>query len=212
MIFVSIGIDCDVANFLNKYNLRKASLPFDWNVSYNGVSKCIDSDFKNFTDFAEPLNINRINGDDVYFHHDFLEEATIPIDKDKYSRRCQRLLNMFEECQTTSEPVLFIRKGHLCYHHEEQNGKYANITDDYEDAKRLNDVLRTKYPLLKYKIILLLGCTKCFKKDTVCMKDTANNIEVYNNVCDASEDRNRLFEECLLNVCVAKLNEEKGVR
>jgi len=218
MIFVSIGIDCDVANFLNKYNLRKASLPFDWNVSYNGVSKCIDSGFKNFTDFAEPLNINRINGDDVYFHHDFLEEATIPIDKEKYSRRCERLLDIFKKNNSEPEPaepteqILFIRKGHMCYHHEEQNGKYANITDDYEDAKRLNGVLRSKYPLLKYKIILLLGCTKCFKKDTVCMKDTANNIEVYNNVCDASEDRNRLFEECLLNVCVAKLNEEKGVR
>jgi hypothetical protein len=208
MIFVPIGIDCDIANFLNKYNLRKASLPFDWNVSYNGVSKCIDSDFKNFT---EPLSINRINMDDVYFHHDFLSEAMIPVDSDKYSRRCQRLLNMFEECQATGEPVLFIRKGHMCYHHEEQNGKYANITDDYEDAKRLNGVLRTKYPLLKYKIILLQGCTKCFKKDTVCIEDTANNIEIYNNVCDAGEDRNRLFEECLLSVCITKIGDEKSM-
>jgi hypothetical protein len=211
MIFVSIGIDCDVANFLNKYNLRKASLPFDWNVSYNGVSKCIDSDFKNFT---EPLSVNKINRDDVYFHHDFLSEAMIPVDSDKYSRRCQRLLNMFEECQATGKQIIFIRKGHMCYHHEEQNGKYANITDDYEDAKRLNGVLLSKYPLLKYKIILLQGCTKCFKKDTVCMNDTANNIEIYNNVCDAgcaSEDRNRLFEECLLNVCITKIGEEKGM-
>jgi hypothetical protein len=208
MIFVSIGIDCDVANFLNKYNLRKASLPFDWNVSYNGVSKCIDSDFKNFT---EPLSINRINRDDVYFHHDFLSEAMIPVDSDKYSRRCQRLLNMFEECQATGKQIIFIRKGHMCYHHEEQNGKYADITDDYEDAKRLNGVLLSKYPLLKYKIILLQGCTKCFKKDTVCMNDTANNIEIYNNVCDASEDRNRLFEECLLNVCITKIGEEKDM-
>jgi hypothetical protein len=208
MIFVSIGIDCDVANFLNKYNLRKASLPFDWNVSYNGVSKCIDSDFKNFT---EPLSVNKINRDDIYFHHDFLSEAMIPVDSDKYSRRCQRLLNMFEECQATGKQIIFIRKGHMCYHHEEQNGKYANITDDYEDAKRLNGVLLSKYPLLKYKIILLQGCTKCFKKDTVCMDDTANNIEIYNNVCDASEDRNRLFEECLLNVCITKIGEEKGM-
>jgi hypothetical protein len=206
---VSIGIDCDVANFLNKYNLRKASLPFDWNVSYNGVSKCIDSDFNNFT---EPLSVNRINRDDVYFHHDFLSEAMIPADSDKYSRRCQRLLNMFEECQATDKQIIFIRKGHMCYHHEEQNGKYADITDDYEDAKRLNGVLRSKYPLLKYKIILLQGCTKCFKKDTVCMNDTANNIEIYNNVCDASEDRNRLFEECLLNVCITKIGEEKDMR
>jgi hypothetical protein len=211
MIFVPIGIDCDVANFLNKYNLRKASLPFDWNVSYNGVSKCIDSDFKNFT---EPLSVNRINDDDVYFHHDFLNEAMTPADSDKYSRRCERLLDILKEnnCGGSSgEQILFIRKGHLCYHHEEQNGKYANITDDYEDAKRLNGVLRTKYTHLKYKIILLQGCTKCFKKDTVCIDDTANNIEIYNNVCDAGEDRNRLFEECLLNVCITKIGDEKGM-
>jgi hypothetical protein len=216
MIFVSIGIDCDVANFLNKYNLRKASLPFDWNVSYNGVSKCIDSDFKNFTDFAEPLSKERINDCDVYFHHDFLEEATIPIDKDKYSRRCQRLLNMLKKnnCDggSGSEQILFIRKGHLCYHHEEQNGKYKEITCDIEDARILDRVLQRKYPSLKYKIVVVVGCTSCFKKDTVCMDDTANNIEIYNNVCDTNEDRNRLFEECLLNVCVAKIGEEKDMR
>ena len=215
MIFVSIGIDCDVANFLNKYNLRKASLPFDWNVSYNGVSKCIDCDFKNFT---KPLSVNRINWDDVYFHHDFLGEAMIPVDSDKYSRRCKRLLDILRinnrDTSVNSEPpetILFIRKGHMCYHHTEQNGKYTNITDDYEDAKRLNNVLRFKYPFLKYKIILLQGCTKCFKKDTICMDDTINNIEIYNNVCDEGEDRNRLFEECLLNVCIAKIREDKGI-
>lgn len=210
MKFVSIGIDCDVANFLNKYNLRKASLPFDWNVSYNGVSKCIDSDFK---DFTEPLSKERINKDDVYFHHDFLDDTTISIDSDKYSRRCQRLLNMFEECQATGEQFLFIRKGHLCYHHEEQNGKYKEITCDIEDARRLDRVLQRKYPSLKYKIVVVVGCTSCFKKDTNFNQNTDNNIEVYNNVCDtgcASEDRNRLFEECLLNVCIAKMREEKG--
>ena len=210
MKFVSIGIDCDVANFLNKFNLRKASLPFDWNVSYNGVSKCIDSDFK---DFTEPLSKERINKDDVYFHHDFLSEAMIPVDSDKYSRRCQRLLNMFEECKATGEQLLFIRKGHLCYHHEEQNGKYKEITCDIDDAKRLDIVLQRKYPSLKYKIVVVVGCTSCFKNDTVCYQNTDNNIEVYNNVCDAgcaSEDRNRLFEDCLLNVCIAKMREEKG--
>ena len=213
MKFVSIGIDCDVANFLSKYNLRKASLPFDWNVSYNGVSKCIDSDFK---DFTEPLSKERINRDDVYFHHDFLEDTMISIDKDKYSRRCQRLLNMFEECQATSEQILFIRKGHLCYHHEEQKGRYKEITCDIDDAKRLDRVLQRKYPSLKYKIVVVVGCTSCFKKDTFCVAatnynhNTDINIEVYNNVCDAgcaSEDRSRLFEECLLNVCIAKIRE-----
>lgn len=212
MLFVSIGIDCDVANFLTKYNLRKASLPFDWNVSYNGVSKCIDCDFKKFT---EPLSVERINEDDVYFHHDFLNETTIITDKEKYDRRCLRLLNMLEMNNTVDSSanggvsILFIRKGHMCYHHEEQNGKYKNITDDYEDAKKLNSVLLSKYPHLKYKIIVILGCTECFKKDTVCVKDTDNNIEVYNNVCDAGEDRNKLFEECLLNICIEKIREDR---
>jgi hypothetical protein len=204
MIFVSIGIDCDVANFLNKYNLRNMSLPFDWNVSYNGVSKCVDCDFNNFTD---PLDKDKINEQDVYFHHDFEkvnDTEAIIADKEKYHRRCDRLINLFKNCEISKEYIIFIRKGHMCYHHEEQNGKYQNITDDYEDAEKLNKILSNKYPCLKYKIILVLGCTKCFKKDTSYVKDV-NNIEVYNNICEIGEDRNKLFDECLLNICAAKI-------
>jgi len=200
MLFVSIGIDCDVANFLNKYNLRKVSLPFDWNVSYSGVSQCIENNFKNFTN---PLSSERINGDDVYFHHDFLEVSMMQADRDKYQRRCERLLNLFETAEKTGEYVLFIRKGHLCYHHEEQNGKYNDITDDTEDAKKLDKVMRSKYPLLKYKIIVLLGCTKCFTKDTVCSDDDTHVIDVYNNVSNASG----IFEERLLNIVITEIRE-----
>lgn len=209
MIFVSIGIDCDVANFLNKYNLRKMSLPFDWNVAYNGVSKCIDCNFERFT---EPLSKERINDHDIYFHHDFENTENINAiitDREKYLRRCKRLINIFEECEKTAETIIFIRKGHMCYHHDEQNGKYSNITDDYEDAKSLDKILLNKYPLLKYKIIVILGCTKCFNKDTIGITDNNanNNIEVYNNVCSKDEDRNALFDKCLLNVCVEKIRE-----
>ena len=198
MLFVSIGIDCDVANFLNKYNLRKVSLPFDWNVSYSGVSQCIENNFKNFTN---PLSSERINGDDIYFHHDFLEASMTQMDRDKYQRRCERLLNLFETAEKTGEYVLFIRKGHLCYHHEEQNGKYKDITDDTEDAKQLDKVMRSKYPLLKYKIIVLLGCTKCFTKDTECPNDDTHTIDVYNNVSGST------FEERLLNIVITEIRE-----
>jgi hypothetical protein len=198
MLFVSIGIDCDVANFLNKYNLRKVSLPFDWNVSYSGVSQCIDNNFKNFTN---PLSSERINGDDIYFHHDFLEVSMTQADRDKYQRRCERLLNLFETAEKTGEYILFIRKGHLHYHHEEQNGRYKDITDDTEDAKQLDNVMRSKYPLLKYKIIVLLGCTKCFTKDTVYPDDDTHPvIDVYNNVSST-------FEERLLNIVITEIRE-----
>jgi len=218
MIFIPLGIDCDVANFLNKYNLRKTSLPFDWNVSYNGVSRCIENNFANFTDFA---GNDRINNEDVYFHHDFLEDSMTQADKEKYNRRCERLLTILETggdntCDDTSDrsdgcdDILFIRKGHMCYHHEEQNGKYKDIKCDIEDSLSLNRVLQSKYPQLKYKVILVIGCTKCFKKDCVFPDIRDKNVVIYNNVCDAGEagaagaagaNRNQLFEECLLNAC-----------
>lgn len=212
MIFIPLGIDCDVANFLNKYNLRKMSLPFDWNVSYNGVSGCIENNFANFTDFA---GTDRINKEDVYFHHDFLEESMTLADKEKYNRRCERLLTILETGgdKTTddtsgkseqSEDILFIRKGHLCYHHEEQNGKYKDIKCDIEDSLNLNSVLQSKYPQLKYKIILVIGCSKCFKKNSIFPDIRDKNVVIYNNVSDAGftdNNRNQLFEECLLNAC-----------
>ena len=95
----------------------------------------------------------------------------------------------------------------MCYHHEEQDGKYTNITDDYDDAKSLNSVLLSKYPLLKYKIIVILGCTKCFNKDTIGDTSYSQNIEVYNNICSKDEDRNTLFDKCLLNICNEKIRD-----
>jgi hypothetical protein len=204
MIYIPLGIDCDVANFLNKYGLRKASLPFDWNVSYSGVSKSIENKFANFTDFAGQ---DRINDEGVYFHHDFLEDSMTQTDKDKYSRRCERLLAILETGNDQGDDILFIRKGHMCYHHEEQNCKYKDMKCDIVDSLSLNKVLQSQYPKLKYKIILVIGCTKCFKKDTVFPDIRDKNVIIYNNVCDEGEagaagaNRNQLFEECLLNAC-----------
>jgi hypothetical protein len=57
---------------------------------------------------------------------------------------------------------------------------------------------------------VILGCTKCFDKDTIGITDNnlkSKNIEVYNNVCSKDEDRNALFDKCLLNVCIEKIRE-----
>jgi hypothetical protein len=172
MIFIPIGVDCGMALFFKNYNLRKQSFPFDWTVSYNGVSKCIEDDFKFFT---EPLN-EKINTYDIYFHHDFEENETFNKDKEKYYRRYQRLINILE---TSNEEVIFCRKGHAFHHHNEHDGKYSNITNDIDDAEKLNSVLLNKYPQLKYKIIIILVCGQCFNPLET-YKTNSDRIEIHN--------------------------------
>lgn len=172
MLIVPIGVDCKVADFCVKYNLRKMSLPFDWCVSYNGVSKCLADDFRQF---INPLN-NRINVYDIYFHHDFDNTNLIQNDIDKYIRRCNRLLDILRKGE---EEIIFLRNGHCCHHHSEQDGKYNKIVNDIEDAENLDNVISEKYPKLKYKIIIILSCDKCFKPN-VEYKSIKKNIHIYN--------------------------------
>ena len=169
-MIIPIGVDCGMAEFLKKYNLRNTSLPFDWNVSYC-VSKCIDD---NFIFFTEPLN-NRINQYDIYFHHDFENNNNLE-DKEKYNRRCQRLINILE---TSNDEIIFCRKGHACHHHDEHNGKYSNIINDIDDAEKLDIIIQNKYPKLKYKIIVILVCGKCFNSNYT-YKSISDKIEIYN--------------------------------
>lgn len=178
MIIIPIGVDCGIADFLKKYNLRTVSLPFDWAVSYNGVSKCIEDDFKYFT---EPLT-NRINIYDIYFHHDFQDAVEggnalqQEQDRQKYARRCERMINILE---TSSEEIIFCRKGHAIHHHYEHNNKYSDIANDIEDAKKLDIILSNKYPNLNYKIIVILVCGHCFDLNTT-YTSTSDKIEIYN--------------------------------
>jgi hypothetical protein len=77
-MIIPIGVDCGMAEFFKKYNLRGLSLPFNWTVTYNGVSNCIDNNFNNF---IESLDTKRINMYDIYFHHDFNNINTYDDDK-----------------------------------------------------------------------------------------------------------------------------------
>jgi hypothetical protein len=189
-MIIPIGVDCGMVDFLKKHNLRNISFPFDWNVTYNGVSNCIDD---NFVCFTEPLN-NRINKYDIYFHHDFKENNLLNLDKEKYIRRYQRLINVLE---TSNEEIIFCRKGHACHHHYEHNEKYYNITNDKDDAEKLDIILQKKYPQLKYKIIVILVCGKCFNP-THTYKSSSKNIEIYNIVTDQVDTT--LFENLCSNI------------
>ena len=161
-----------MAEFVKKYNLRNMAFPFDWNITYNGVSKCIDD---NFNFFIEPLT-NKINKYDIYLLHEFEDNNLINQDKEKYIRRCQRLINILE---TSNEEIIFCRKGHGCHHHYEHNEKYSNIISDIDDAENLDIILSNKYPQLKYKIIVILMCSKCFNSIET-YKSKSDKIDIYN--------------------------------
>jgi len=186
-MIIPIGVDCGISEFLKKYNLRNISFPFDWNVTYNGISKCINDNFKFFT---EPLN-NRINKYDIYFHHDFQNNNLLNQDKEKYIRRCQRLINILE---TSNEEIIFCRKGHAFHHHNEYNG---NIINDIDDAEKLDIILSNKYSQLKYKIIVILVCCKCFNKIEK-YKSKSDNIDIYNIVTPQADST--IFENLCRNI------------
>jgi hypothetical protein len=186
-MIVPIGVDCGLADFIKKHNLRSFSFPFDWTVTYNGVSSCINDDFKSFT---EPLN-KRINQYDMYFHHDFVHPHLLQKDTEKYVRRYNRFMEL---CKSATEELIFIRKGHAPHHHQEHNGKYTNITSDLEDAENLDLVLQTKYPNLKYKIIVILVCGDCFHSNQE-YTSKSNRIEIH-NIASTKVDDDRFDKLC----------------
>lgn len=187
-VIVPIGVDCGIAEFCKKNNLRNFSLPFDWTVTYNGVSKCIEDEFNNFIPSEDRFNIY-----DMYFCHDFTSD-TFANDIIKYDRRNQRLINILK---TSNDEIIFFRKGHAYHHHTEHNEKYKNITSDIEDAEKLNCIISTKYPNLNYKIIVVLVCGVCFDS-TITYKNTTDKIEIHNIATPKVDDA--LFEKCVRSI------------
>jgi Putative papain-like cysteine peptidase (DUF1796) len=190
-MIIPIGVDCGLAVFLKNSNMRGQSLPFDWTVAYNGVSACISDNFKYFL----PEVGQRINKYDIYFHHDFMSSNLLNDDIDKYKRRCERLINILEN---TTEKLVFCRKGHSCHHHYEHDSRYFNITNDLDDVETLDTVLKSKYPKLDYKIIVILICEKCFipKKE---YKSTSDKVEIY-NIVEPGTDASLNFNNCVAKI------------
>jgi hypothetical protein len=184
-MIIPIGIDCGLATYLRDHHLRTCALPFDWVVSYNGVAKCIEDDFRQFI----PPSNQRHNHYDIYFWHDFTAH-TFDQDTVKYKRRIER----FETILATSqEEVLFIRKGHAGHHHTEQNSTITTIRSDLEDTEALDIVLQRKYPMLRYKLIVVLVCSKCFDPTTV-YTSVSERIQIY-NIATPEVDNPRFMEQ-----------------
>jgi hypothetical protein len=148
MIIIPVGIDCGVAKILKKNDMRKYALPFDWVVTYRGITEILRNDFNHFIPYA----IKAFNKYDVKFIHDNLKDEN---DINKYKRRIERFKELIKN---TTEEVLFIKKGHSYHHHAEYNYK-----DDVEDVIELDNYLQENYKHLNYKIIVALLCNDCYK-------------------------------------------------
>tara|TARA_B100001996_G_C18603221_1_gene570717 strand:+ start:638 stop:1207 length:570 start_codon:yes stop_codon:yes gene_type:complete len=164
-IIVPIGLDCGIASVLKKYNLRNFSLPFDWTVTYNGVSDIIKDNFKNFL----PRGSEKHN---VLSNTSFIHEV-FPNDYDKMYRRIRRFMDLFN----SDDEIIFFRRGHGVNHHQESEDRSFKLKNDLEDCEDLYEWIKDNYPNLNFRIIVLLVCNKCFEPYKEYQSD---NVEIYN--------------------------------
>lgn len=166
-IFIPIGSDCGIANALNKHNLRIFSLPFDWVVTYNGVTDIIINKFDNYLFPDKQFNIS--------CHTKFVHNM-FPNDYEKMNRRINRFMELLKN---EEKQLIFIRKGHMVHHHEEAKKFNCILKNDLQDCLELQEHLINTYPKLKFKIIVLLLCENCFQYNK--MYDVSSNkFEIHN--------------------------------
>ncbi len=166
-MYVSLGVDCGTANILKKLGLRNCSLPFDWVVTYEGITNIIKNNFSNYLpSYDNKYDKLNIDSGTLFLHNNF------PNDIEKMNTRIARFKNILE---TSNEKIIFVRKSHGSHHHTE----YDNVINDIDDAINLDLLLLTKYPNLKYEIHVILICNKCFT-DVIINENISNNIKIHN--------------------------------
>uniref|UniRef100_A0A6C0IDV7 Uncharacterized protein n=1 Tax=viral metagenome TaxID=1070528 RepID=A0A6C0IDV7_9ZZZZ len=175
MTFISLGVDCGTAELLRKLNLRHCSLPFDWVVTYEGITNIIKNDFEDYIPENHSIKNDHYG---VLFAHN-----TFPQDKDKVIERIHRFKKILEN---NKEKITFIRKGHGQHHH----GEHDTVINDIEDAIKFDSFLKQKYPFLKYEIHVILLCYPCFPDTYTYGKDIPTTIYIHNvakmNVIEAT--------------------------
>lgn len=175
-IFISLGLGCQVATQIKDAGFRQFSLPFDWVVPYSGVSSIIKNNFCNYIPNGIFTNSNNDSHPVSLETHTIFPHNKFPQDTEKMKRRINRFIDLLN---STDKELIFIKRGHMDQHHNaECLIKYNwNICNDIDECKEIFIFLKNKYPNLKFKIILLLLCSKCFDVNTnyIC-----ENIEIHN--------------------------------
>ena len=122
-LYISLGNNCTSATTLKRLNLRTFSFPFDWlwGVPLTRNLEWILADFKGFLEYDDLFFPNKIEKPNIhhqnvkntktgtYFIHDFLTDSRdeFQLIKNKYDRRCSRLLQMCKD-----KNILFLYTEH----------------------------------------------------------------------------------------------------
>ncbi len=149
IVYIPIGTNCLVANFLKQRNLRKHAFPFDWNcTSISSFCDIISNDFDGFLDdifigekikrmLFEENQINQVKVYDteiypiickkynILFPHDFdnTDKKTLSEVKNKYKRRIERFRDFI--ANTNNQIV-------LVYHVDNLNDWQKSVYLSYE--------------------------------------------------------------------------------
>lgn len=185
-IFIPIGVDCGTANVLAQCNKRFTSLPFDWVVSYNGVSDIIKTNFCDYLPKPDNTSLFCPESHTLFLHN------TFPSDYETLNRRIKRF-ESYLECE--DKEMIFIRKGHFVRHHGEVQKYNSIIKNDIEDSEDLYKYLKETYPKLNFQIVVFIACNNCF--------DHTKEYKSDNIVLINLSDRNLDFEKNLYEIVKA---------
>ena len=178
MIIIPIGTDCGSAELTKKYNLRHASFPLDWIVSYAGMSKMIQTDFANFIPEGTGGRLTNSEYKTWLLHYD------LPNDTDKIKRRVERVMDLLKN---SKEEIVFLRRGHWKTHHNEYEQHFPNVDssdmDDIAEAENLCRVIEEKYPDLLFSVVVILTCDRCYDASKT-YTPAFPNIKIYNIAMD----------------------------
>jgi len=167
-MFISLGPDCHPAKNLNKLNLRKISLPFDWlyckesNRLFEYINDLINTNFSKFTTnliYNRRKKVISKNYDYVeFFHHDLLKNRNTMGDNmgenneeieliETMNRRGKRFMNIISN---ENNKVIF-----LCMIHHTTLIKNGIINNNklYEDMINFNTNLNIK---CNFKVLVYL--------------------------------------------------------
>jgi hypothetical protein len=196
MLLIPLGVDCQITFLLRDNLLRTASWPFDWTVTYNGVSDIIKNKFQGYLPTTPTVNENAKVSCHTYFMHN-----TFPEDSEHMNRRIDRFLDLLNG---GDQELVFIRRGHSHHHHKEANDFGVCIKDDLQDMEELYDHLQNTYPYLKFRILLILVCGECFDPVKNYMdKNVRKNLHIY-NIAHLGRDDER-FKQFFMETILGKV-------